>query len=173
MNNTEEWRDVLGFEGLYEVSSLGRVNSFARNGTRGGILKREINRGGYVKVVLSKNDKTSTHVIHRLMAIAFFGDNPRMQVNHKNGAKADNRIENLEWCTAQQNTLRAHRTGLASKRPGEKNSNSKLTEIQVIEIFHAAGRYRDIGAIHGITPENVYSIKNGKTWKHLNLRKVA
>ena len=101
---SEEWRDVVGYEGLYQVSSEGRVKSFKWNKER--FLKPRGNRGGYLQVNLyAGGGKPKKFYVHRLVCEAFH-DNPdnKPQVNHVNEDKADNRACNLEWCTAEENT---------------------------------------------------------------------
>ena len=104
MESNETWLPVAGYEN-YEVSNLGRVRSVARGGTKGGVLRPQKNRGGYLDVTLCKNGKRKGCTIHRLVATAFL-ENPLNlpQVNHKNECKTDNRVENLEWCTAEYNS---------------------------------------------------------------------
>lgn len=109
----EEWRPVVGYEGFYEASSNGNIRSLPRNTTKGKVLKQHLNsRNGYLYVSLSKNNIQRTRRVHRLIAGAFWGDSPEMQVNHKNGVKTDNRLSNLEYCTQSDNMKHAYRTGL-------------------------------------------------------------
>lgn len=112
----EIWKPVKDYEGYYEVSSMGRIRSVdrttphPRNKTmvlprKGRILKYEFDKYGYPVVTLSKNGKTKTFKIHRIVAIAFI-DNPDNlpEIDHINSKKYDNRPENLRWCTPQQNS---------------------------------------------------------------------
>jgi len=115
MNQTEEWRPVVGYEGLYEVSDLGRVKSVGRitNGKNntirklnGRIMKGAIKPAGYPCVTLTLNKAVSTHYVHRMVASAFIKNQENKRtVNHKNGIKTDNRVKNLEWATYSENGL--------------------------------------------------------------------
>ena len=108
----EQWRNITGYEGLYQVSNYGRVKRKYNNG-KTKILKPISTNNGYLRVSLSKNNVKNMCFVHRLVAQAFL-DNPdnKLQVNHISGIKTDNRVENLEWCTAQENIQHAFNTGL-------------------------------------------------------------
>lgn len=106
----EEWKDVVGFCGLYRVSNFGRVMSIFREDfstkrmVRPRILKPKVNKLGYVRVTIRKDGKTYTCKVHTLVAEAFLEKpNDATEINHKNGNPSDNRVENLEWCTRQYN----------------------------------------------------------------------
>ena len=97
----EEWKDIEGYEGLYQVSSLGRVKSLKDNNdkSREKILKQGKMKNGYLKVNLWKNEKVKQYYVHRLVANAFI-ENPSSLpwVNHKDENPSNNRVNNLEWC---------------------------------------------------------------------------
>lgn len=105
----EEWRDIKGYEGLYQVSNFGRVRSLNRMDSigrqrQGRILKPSSNEWGYPHVVLSKNGKHKTVRVHRLVAIAFLPNPDNLpEVNHKDENKYNNHVNNLEWCNHQYN----------------------------------------------------------------------
>ncbi len=103
----EIWRDVEGYNDLYQVSNLGRVKSFQNKKLR--IIKPSLDSGGYMKVVLSKGGASRNHNVHILVAKAFVvnADN-KPQVNHSNGDKWDNHFSNLEWVTDSENKHHAY-----------------------------------------------------------------
>jgi hypothetical protein len=138
----EVWKDIKDFEDSYEVSTLGRVRSKDRMVSTGRskrllksqILKGELNRYGYHAFRLWKNNKLLNVVGHRLVAIAFIS-NPdnKKEVNHKNGIKHDNRLENLEWNTRSENAKHAFLVGLEKPKRvfiTEDIFNKILKEIQ-------------------------------------------
>ena len=97
----EIWKDIIGYEGLYQVSNYGNVKSLNYNKTgKEKILKPQITKDGYCRVLFSHNNKHKQHSVHRLVCTAFI-PNPNNYpcVNHKSEDKTDNRVENLEWCT--------------------------------------------------------------------------
>ena len=103
----EVWKDILGYEGVYQVSNLGRVRSLSRKGTKSKdtyILKIQKYKTGYLYVNLCKSNKRRKWKIHRLVAIAFI-PNPSnlLYINHKDENPTNNCVENLEWCTQDYN----------------------------------------------------------------------
>ena len=180
MENQEEiWKDVVGYEGLYQVSNKGNARSldrviFNKNGvpkiTKGVNLKLK-NRQGYLFIDTYINLKSKTSRIHRLIAKAFI-PNPlnKEAVNHINGIKTDNRVENLEWCTAKENAIHSVRTGL-TKTIGEGAYSAKLKREDVLQIrklssdgMSAPKIAEKIGIIK---PCQINSIIRGEAWKHI------
>lgn len=116
----EIWRDIEGYEGLYQVSSDGRVKSLEKVNNnhlvKEKILKSGNNGMGYLFVVLSKEGKIKNYTIHRLVAQAFLPNPDNLpQVNHKDEDKSNNRVENLEWCTQQYNNTYGTRLKKSAK----------------------------------------------------------
>lgn len=107
---SEAWKDVPGWEGVYQVSNMGRVRSFRAN-PKGRVLSRKNREGAYIQVILKGMDKPTRYVsLHRLVAEVFI-PNPKglPQVNHKDGNRQNNRVSNLEWCTGADNVRDAQR----------------------------------------------------------------
>ena len=164
----EVWLDIPGYKGRYEVSNMGRVKSFARN-KRGRILRPCKNGWGHLQVRLFKNAKGSHLFVHRLVMLAFVGKPKKhIQVNHLNGIKKDNRLSNLEYCTASENSIHAAKNGLYKPCRGSKNGNSKLTEKQARDIFNSKSRRSCLAAKYGVSETLVYAIKARKRWAHIH-----
>lgn len=128
---SETWRDVPGYEGRYQISSIGNVRSVPRmqyhkNGARRFQPQKNLSicyckkwKYGYGHVSLTDDSGIAKRTwVHRLVAMAFI-PNPenKPQVNHKDGDKRNNRVENLEWCTARENLMHSFNTGLHSQEP--------------------------------------------------------
>lgn len=111
----EIWKDIEGYEGLYQVSNLGRIKSFPRRGTHvkvEHILSTNKNHKGYLVVILTKKCKRKKFSIHRLVAKAFISNpNNLPQVDHIDDNKENNRVENLQWITNEDNRKKAWLTG--------------------------------------------------------------
>lgn len=132
----EEWRDVVGYEGRYEVSNLGRVYSLPKRinsqyGHNGQQVAITDNGRGYKIACLSKDCKRKNHYVHRLVAQNFI-PNPigYEQVNHMDGNKSNNCVDNLEWCDVKYNAKHASENGLIPK--GKNNVNTRMV-VDIIE----------------------------------------
>lgn len=175
----EQWKDIPGFEGYYQVSNLGKVRSLDReitfrNGRKrtydGCFLSPKRSGDGYRKVALSVGRNINQVSIHRLVMLAFVGPSD-LEVNHKNGDKTDNRLENLEYTTRAENELHAYHTLGHRAANGARKSNAKLTDADVVKIRQewATGKYtqKEIAGRFGISYRNVSLIVNDKAWKHV------
>lgn len=173
----EIWKDIEGYEGLYQVSNLGRVKSLSRHcPSKGGSIRRvqerqlrfKTDRYGYL--CLGLNNAGKTHfTVHRLVAAAFI-PNPDLKpcVNHIDGVKTNNHIDNLEWCTVRENSIHAVRTGLSKAPEGEKCGASKLKATQVliiIDMIKKGQSYKEISEMFGISRASITLIKQNKNWK--------
>lgn len=138
----ETWKPVKGFEGLYEVSDLGRVKSLIadRNGRKtSGFSSRILKPGsdgcGYLRVRLTGHDgNLHQWLVHRLVLIAFVGEEKgKPQANHINGIKSDNRLENLEWVTRSENMIHAYGIGL--EKPCDNGFKKHIAAMRNGEII--------------------------------------
>jgi hypothetical protein len=179
MDNLEIWKDINGYEGYYQVSNIGRVKSLARvieyrKGIYGNkkeiILKTFKDGKGYLKYKLCKNGKEKSVISHRLVAIAFLHNlNQKPEVNHINGIKDDNRLENLEWCTSSENTIHALNQKLKIPQKGSEHGMSKLTEEKVLEI-RLIGRTKttkELGEIYNVHRTLISQVLLNKIWNHV------
>lgn len=169
----EIWRPIEGFPG-YEVSSLGRVWSFrtttAQNTKHGRERGLVADRYGYKTVRLHRNGYAKCCTVHRLVASAFL-PNPRNcpQVNHINCIKTDNRVDNLQWCTAKENT--DHLVLAGCKPKGEHHGMARLTDQDVVESWNRRAMGESTASIarsFNVTSETIGHIFRGNTWKHLS-----
>lgn len=138
----ENWKSVAGYEGLYEVSDLGRV----RNAKSGRMLKPCRHKLGYMSVMLYKEKEPRRHNIHRLVAMAFI-DNPNGfgVVNHIDENKANNKVDNLEWCSVEHNMRHGTLQERLSNMRGHDGRNKKpVAQIredgQVVKIFESVAQ---------------------------------
>ena len=177
----EEWREVAGYVGLYEVSDVGRVRSLERLVKQKGraprlfpgiVLSQSNHSTGYKQLALSKEGVVTGYLAHRIVAAAFC-DNPlgMNEVNHIDTNKANNAPANLEWCTHKQNQEHASKKGRMSTVRGSAKGASKLTEDQAIDIkimLSSGFRVKDIHAKYPfISRTPIYEIKNGTSWAHV------
>lgn len=140
----EKWKDIFGYDGMYQVSDLGRVRSLKYGKVR--VLRLGKNHKGYLQISLYKDRKVKRFYVHRLVAQAFIenDDESKTQINHRDECKQNNRVSNLEYCTASYNLsyngLRYRRHHPQPKRTKIKELyNPNLTYRQNLEIFKANG----------------------------------
>lgn len=166
----EEWKDVVGFEGRYEVSNLGRIRSYvcSFNGklpkkpkTR---ILRDADNKGYRRVLLMSNDGRRCYLsVHRLVAAAFLGDCTGMEINHIDCDKTNNCVDNLEICTQSQNTIHAYKHGLM-----KPCNNGLWKKIELIKDGNVIGVYDSIRVMcreNDLDRKSVHKVLKGQ-YKH-------
>jgi NUMOD4 motif-containing protein/HNH endonuclease len=171
---TERWLPIEGFEGIYEVSDLGRVRRvFTRKATKykaGHILTPTRHRSGYRKVILSNAPAKSQRTMHAIVARAFLGPRPDgCDINHKNGNKTDNRADNLEYISRMGNIHHAMNV-LGHSNAGERHGQATLTKEKVVAIRSLRERGKTLSEIanqFGICFQTVSCIARRKSWKHV------
>lgn len=142
----EIWKPIKGFESSYEISNLGRVKSLARKvGTcyrRDRILSPRITKDGYLQVTLKSDGKQKYHAIARLVGMHFIPNPNNLEtVNHKDGNKQNNNVNNLEWMSQSDQMYHAYALGLKKPKRGSDNIHSKLTNQDVKDIRQTYKRY--------------------------------
>jgi hypothetical protein len=165
---TEEWRPVVGAEGFYAVSNLGRVKRTAEKPARfaGRMLKGCLDSSGYSQVRVGRS-----RLVHHLVYEAFAGPRPEgSEINHRDGVKTNNRVENLELVSHAENMGHASRTGLMDH--GEGHPQAKLVPSQVVEIkrlLMAGISPNTIRKSFGVNVASVWHIATGMTWKEVHV----
>ena len=177
----EKWRSVKGYEGLYQVSNLGRIKGMKKTIGRTKkmlrnekMLRQSLKRTGYLAIALRNNiGERKDVLVHRLVIMAFIPNiENKPQTNHKNGIKTINMVENLEWATRSENMTHAYKNGLMVKTVrGEMCSYAKLNnnDIMTIRELYSMGNLTQdkIAEMFLINRTSVSHIVNNKTWKHI------
>lgn len=178
----EKWKDIKGYEGAYQISSLGKVKSLSRTARIGynffrkmieKILKASIDGAGYYQIRLSINRTVKSYRIHRLIAEHFIL-NPRMNVciNHKDGNKLNNKIDNLEWCTYSENMIHSLEKGLRKPPTNESHGMAKLNRFQVqrirlIKEIMPKITKKALGKLFNMSEGGISGILGYKVWKKI------
>jgi NUMOD4 motif/HNH endonuclease len=162
----ENWKKIPGYEN-YSVSDLGRV----RNDKTGRIMKTPATVKGYLHLNLVKETGKSIVLVHRLVGKTFI-PNPenKPQINHIDGNKKNNNVTNLEWVTQSENIRHAFDNGMIKRYKGQKNPNSKLTEVEVLEIRRLRNegwKQEDIANKFDVHQTLISAIDRKKTWTHI------
>lgn len=197
----EMWKDIKGYEGLYQVSNCGRIkrirfiNNIANKPQNKLVGMNKIDNLGYRTICLCKNGKTKYKRVHRIVAEAFIPNPQNLPcVNHKDGNKKNNNVENLEWCTHSYNTKHAMKNGLfdmekfrkatrqnvkiAQKNSsipkglkGEDSPSAVLKEKDVLEIRRAYSNKemssKQLSEKYGVHISTIQRILSRKTWAYL------
>lgn len=173
----EKWRHAVGFSDKYFVSNMGRIFTTSAHGKKNNptIMKParsfDKRRGTWEYLKTALDGKRV--VVHRVVAKTWV-DNPENKpfVNHKNGDKADNRAENLEWCTTSENILHAYRTGLEKKVLGQRHHAAKMTDEQVRQFkweWHNDRKMtrKEYAKYFGVSEATIKDIVSGRSWSWL------
>jgi len=157
-----EWKQIKGYEGIYEVSNTGLVKALPRTWKTGKnlirtkeehILKNMIRREGYYFVTVTKDSKQVQAYVHRFVAEAFLPNIfSKKCINHKDGNKLNNKVDNLEWATYRENNMHALNSGLRVNPSGAKNGYSKKITVDGITY----GCIREYGEKSGLTKHQAY-----------------
>ena len=189
----EVWKDIEDYEGYYQISNLGRIKSLERTiehakcgikKVKERIMSNTTMNNGYEEVILSKYGKKQIMLVHRLVASTFIiNTENKSQVNHINGIKTDNRVENLEWVSATENTTHSYRIGLQKPKTnmrwkfGKDNPTSKsvvqysLNMIFIKEYYAVSDAHRETKIpVSDIAKcaRGIRKIASGYIWKYKN-----
>lgn len=169
----EKWKPVVGTQGLYKVSNMGRVKSLQKVGrpARGGIIRLQPNKKGYLRAGLSIGGRRFTKVVQRLVLEAFVGPQPSVihESNHIDGVKSNNRLKNLEWATPVENNAHSVANGLWHPHIGEAHGRAKLKEKDVSAIRSLEGKVSSdyLAERHKVSSTAIRLIWRRINWKHV------
>lgn len=169
----EIWKPVIGYEGRYEVSNLGAVRSTVQwNGTSVRLLKPCVKKDGHLHLVLYKNQKPKTWMIHALVMEAFVGPRPKgLETRHLDGNAQNNQLTNLKYGTHKENMRDCSKHSGFPDRKGVNNVKAKLTPRQVLLIRHIYSTQKisqlQLGKRFGMSEYAIWAIVNRKTWPNI------
>ena len=166
----EQWKDIPGFETYYEASNYGQIRRIGRvaGAVVGRIIKESTNKAGYKRVGLWREGRLYNTYSHRAIASAFYGKS-ELPVNHINGIKTDNRVQNLEFVTHKQNAIHAIDV-LGHKRCGQFSSAAKLSVDDVLAIrqrFSSGESAYAIAKTVPVTHSTVHRIVTRRIWNNV------
>lgn len=180
----EKFKDIPGYEGLYQANQNGEIFSLIKNM----VMKQRVHKCGYMMVGLTKNNKQRVVLVHKLICMTFVGEAlPGFCVHHKNHDKKDNRLSNLEYMNRSLHAAmhvkethalgkikgsfktRLYRKGMSANK-GAMNGRAKLNDEKVLEIRKMIASHikvKDIAKMYHVNTSAIYDIKNGKKWTHV------
>ena len=171
----EIWKDIPGYEGLYQASSVGNIRSL--NYHRQNIIKNMkpyVHKHGYLMVNLRKDNEGKGVLVHRLVALTFIPKSENKNyVDHIDSNKSNNTTTNLRWCTNQENVVWAYESGTMVGRKGIEHHNNKLTEENVREIKNLFNTTKlcnfEISQMYNVGKNAISKIRCGTRWSHITL----
>ncbi len=171
----EEWRQIIGFEGRYEISNYGRVKSLVIRLKCGWKIRKLSKHRGYNLLTLKKNGKSYRKSCSRMILESFIGTprNPIMQAAHLNNIPLDNRLKNLKWCTPQENS--DHKKIFGTELKGSRNGMSTINEDTAIKIYkdslkinlNKRGSAAVLAKKYNVTRSIIFHIAKKRRWKHV------
>ena len=158
MSTHEVWKDIKEYEGLYQISNKGNIKNKNKE------LKQDENKKGYMCITLHKKGKKKKKGIHRIVAETFIQNNEsKKQVNHIDGNKKNNSIENLEWVTPKENIRHAEKNKLRNSIL--KNPNSKLSLKDIQEIRNSDKSTKELMIVYNVSKTTINDIKTFRSWR--------
>lgn len=181
MNETFEiWKTIPGYEAVYSVSNMGKVrrDCMGKRLQAGQMVKQWNNTYGYPSVRLRRESKGHSIAVHRIVSTCFLGPRPEgLVVNHIDGNKLNNRVENLEYVTPKENVHHAIKNGLSRVLYGEEVGTSKLHAQEVLDIKgkYASGAYsqRNLAKEYSVSQTCIRMISKNRIWRHLTDESIS
>lgn len=159
----------LNINNNYCINKQGKIYSQYTNK----LMKQRKNKKGYMTVYLTIDGKGITKIVHRLVAETFITNPYNLpQVNHIDGNKENNYVENLEWCTNEYNMKHSWEIGLRKPLKGNEVGTSKLTEQDVIEIYESPRTSYELSKRYNISTSSINLIRSNKAWNHITRDKI-
>lgn len=171
--NNEQWRDIPGFEGYFQVSDMGGVRRIAhsdqyRRKANLGPATFKPNKRGYWEVMLARPKFRRLYLVHRVVMLAFVGPCPEgLQVNHKNGDKRDNRLSNLEYVTGSENMRHASAMGKLN-HAGMRGPSRKVSDQDVLlmrSLLRRGLTVKEVSQLSKLSISQVRRIQKGQSWQ--------